>query len=388
MSSKRARGLAVLLTVVSHACAFTSQTPVPSGWQPVDSHLPCDEHIRWVALDALLAAPAFVVGATDVGAGGERATNYALITLGALHVASGLYGLGVRGQCKRAKLRARESAVGSLRQADRWWMRDTPCPDGASLTSTEFDDLQCQRPDGTLHGPMVDLAYKSDTQRVREYHYVDGVLHGPFREWYLESEQLWRQGEYREGALLLDRLRQWDSVGRPIQPDYGTGLVARWLGDTKLAEGMYVDGQPDGEWTTWNELGEVVERGVYRAGRPEGTWTSWHAGVAREQVDYRGGIEHGAITRWGPDGRVTEIGSYSNGRPDSWWTYYDDDGVVAMEGSFVDGERNGQWTYYDAGARIEQGSFVRGLREGSWRRWTAAGQLIDERRYSQDLLVE
>jgi antitoxin component YwqK of YwqJK toxin-antitoxin module len=373
--------------IVMCGCAFTSQRPVPPGWQPIDDAPKCNEHLWWVAIDAAMSAAALTVGATDVGAGDDgRPTNYALLGVGVLHLASGAYGLTVRGRCKRAKVEASESAVGTLRQAERWWTRDQPCPEGATLEQDKYDGLQCKRPDGVLHGGTVKLAFRSETLRINEYHYRNGVFHGPFREWHYNTEQLSRQGELRDGALLLGSVRQWDRAGRAVTPNYGTGPVARWRGDTKLEEGAYVEGLPHGEWTIWNELGELIERGAFANGLRAGEWTTYRDGVMRERMVYEGGLEHGEVSRWSADGTLVETGSYWYGRPDSRWRYYGAAGL-AMDGTFHNGERHGAWTYYAGGAKAEAGRFENGLREGVWTRWDTTGAVIDERSYRQGQLV-
>lgn len=382
-----ARAVALCAALAS-GCAFTSQRPVPPGWQPVDDEPRCNEHLGWIGIDVVMSGAALTLGATDVGAGDDgRATNYALIGVGVLHLASAAYGLTVRGRCKRAKVEATESAVGTLRQAERWWTRDQPCPDGAHLEDGELGWLQCKRTDGTLHGPSVQLAYRNETLRQKEYNYRDGVLHGPFREWHYNTEQLSRQGELRGGALLLGRLRMWDRAGRAVTPNYGTGPVARWRGETKLEEGFYTDGVPDGEWSVWNERGELIEQGGYVGGGRHGEWTTYVDGVVRERVEFSGGVEHGDVSRWGPDGQLVETGSYRYGRPNGRWRYFDAAGRVAFEGSFQNGERDGVWTYYLGDAVIERGRYANGLRDGLWTRWDDSGAVVDERIFRRGELL-
>jgi antitoxin component YwqK of YwqJK toxin-antitoxin module len=50
------------------------------------------------------------------------------------------------------------------------------------------------------------------------------------------------------------------------------------------------DGKLHGEYTSWNDAGEIVENGNYRNGEKHGTWLITSENGLRETLHYNNGI--------------------------------------------------------------------------------------------------
>ena len=91
----------------------------------------------------------------------------------------------------------------------------------------------------------------------------------------------------------------------------------------RRAEGSYVDGKPNGPWTTYFATGGPESQGSYKLGVKDGPWTTFH-----------------------PNGAQASVGSYVDGVEHGLWRYWDEASSWRTEGNYVFGQKDGVWLEY------------------------------------------
>ena len=148
------------------------------------------------------------------------------------------------------------------------------CPSGTTLAySSKGDALEawCQKHDlqGTAikHGPRT-LWYPGG-RKYLEGQYQEGRPVGTWRHWLfdgrLRSEQLFRDDGSSHRVF-------WSADGHREAEDSfdhdGTGTSADWYENgTKWRERTFRNHKPHGQWTVWDERGNVMKRATYRDGQ-------------------------------------------------------------------------------------------------------------------------
>jgi antitoxin component YwqK of YwqJK toxin-antitoxin module len=143
------------------------------------------------------------------------------------------------------------------------------CPVGArkkgSAPPGGFDEW-CERPDGKRHGPR--LQYDADGNVIASMEYMEGARHGevvilrkgldqargrcwkgkPDGEWVIGRGDRKREVVTWKEGVLHGPFHQWTVTGM------------------KSAEGQFVEGQPQGQWTYFYETGFKFHEGAYDGG--------------------------------------------------------------------------------------------------------------------------
>jgi hypothetical protein len=160
----------------------------------------------------------------------------------------------------------------------------TTCPPGATRRQRDVPDpiardqviyreIACVLADGTLHGPY-------------ELHWPGGVLK--------------ERGSYAHGR----RTGRWLILGTP-----GEGGLGGYR------EGMFVDGEEDGEWRSYSEPGKLAWTGTFRKGKRHGRFEWFFADGARQQAgELFEDQADGTWTFWRPDGTVERTETWSRGK--------------------------------------------------------------------------
>jgi len=86
-----------------------------------------------------------------------------------------------------------------------------------------------------------------------------------------------------------------------------------------------------------------------------GVWRRWDlGGPLREKYEVRDGIMHGQYTSWNEDGEIQKEGLYLNGRMDSMWLFYYDNESLHMRSYWREGYMCGRFTEWDMDGKLLQ----------------------------------
>lgn len=121
--------------------------------------------------------------------------------------------------------------------------------------------------------------------------------------WYHKNGNLWREEVYYYGLENGPFVEYSDS-------------------NTVISEGEFIEGLEDGQWLY--QLNDHKEEGVYRNGQREGEWYHYYY-----------------------DETVRFKGKYDSGSPEGKHTYYYDNGNKMLEGKYEFGLKNNTWTRYN-----------------------------------------
>jgi antitoxin component YwqK of YwqJK toxin-antitoxin module len=142
-------------------------------------------------------------------------------------------------------------------------------------------------------------------------------------------------------------------------------FVEYYRNKQKFAEGQFVNGVHDGEWTFWHENGTVAKKVKFLEGRPDGSWEV-----------FRG------------DGSLMAKHGYKNGLREGTWTlYYDDGKTPKIVQTFVDGALDGvRTTYFENGKDHQKAVFAKGVLNGLMEEWDETGRKVGEANFEDGML--
>lgn len=255
--------------------------------------------------------------------------------------------------------------------------------------------------------------FYEDGSVKKEVNYLDGELHGYFRE-YTEDGKLVQTLRYDRGAVIeeideeareiIDFKRTYDEDGRLIfSGGYREGIpigIHRFFDTTgtvinahiynekgqKISEGIVDEqGNRKGAWTDFYSEGEVRAKGSYRNNRRSGQWVYYFRnGNIEQRGSFLNGRYDGQWIWYYESGQVWREESYFNGQEDGSSTEYDELGNVIAAGGYISGEKDGEWVY-DVGDHKEEGEYIFGLREGEWIYYFDDGSVQFKGNYVQGL---
>lgn len=184
-----------------------------------------------------------------------------------------------------------------------------------------------------------------------------------------------------------------------------------------LARGSYVDGNPDGVWSTYHESGKTLSEGTYARGVREGAWkfgqadgkpvleeqvsagvrTSWleysydkgalHGYESFVAVPGKRSISQGRAARVRDGGNVIE-GFFEADKAQGQWYEKTAKGVVVvrltMSAGFAEGKVATFWP--EDGKPSAAGEMLRTLPQGAWTLWYPSGEKRAELFYEKGLL--
>jgi len=129
-----------------------------------------------------------------------------------------------------------------------------------------------------------------------------------------------------------------------------------------LREENYHFGKREGEFTEFDEAGNIITKGEYFDGYKMGEWF-YHVG------------DH------------TEIGSFENGFKTGKWKHYYLNDKLSFEGEFRGGDPTGKHVfYYEDGSIYITGFYRAGKKHGSWKRFNPDGTLFSVYAYKNGKL--
>lgn len=138
------------------------------------------------------------------------------------------------------------------------------------------------------HGTGEMLHFHANGQLARQASFVEGMRHGPRRQWY-ENGQL-------------------------------------------MSEALFNNGVLHGEVTEYHQSGQTSSRSEWAYGRREGDFESWHPNGQRHIIAaYKNDLLQGEAREWHEDGNLRSIGMWNEGVRDGTWKWYDESGRVSFE---------------------------------------------------------
>jgi len=128
--------------------------------------------------------------------------------------------------------------------------------------------IWCARADGTMHGPYA--SFQRGGQPLECGHYADGKKHGLWTEWYengqrravIEGKPGGNWAYWYPDGILWKSYVAWEESGER------RGVSKSWYRNgARESEFNFLNGQPDGNWTSWDEVGNASKVEVYEKGK-------------------------------------------------------------------------------------------------------------------------
>jgi antitoxin component YwqK of YwqJK toxin-antitoxin module len=184
------------------------------------------------------------------------------------------------------------------------------------------------------------------------------------------------RGELRAEGLVVDGVPQgrwmlFDSDGRRIfSGEFGTA------------------GEPIGLWTWSHSDGQPLVEGAFQAGAPDGVWQEWYAnGELASQSEFSGGLLAGPASEWFDNGAPKQQGGFAEGERVGLWSSWYENGQLRARGAYDRGLRSGLWEeWHSNGTPMLVATYVRGRAHGLWQSWYSnsqakeRGHFVDGRR--------
>ena len=148
--------------------------------------------------------------------------------------------------------------------------------------------------------------------------------------------------------------------------------------------GTYKNGKYDGDWTWYYPNGKIQKQEEFINGEPEGRYIEYdEVGNVIVTGSYFEGLKAG---KWREvSGDVVFEGEYRNDRQVGEWISYYTNGKLAFKGTFKGGYPDGEhYFYYPNGRLREIQSYSGGIRHGIWKKFLDNGTLFLEEKYEQD----
>jgi antitoxin component YwqK of YwqJK toxin-antitoxin module len=158
----------------------------------------------------------------------------------------------------------------------------------------------------------------------------------------------------REVARFSDNHFEADGFYREFHPN-----------GKAFAEGRFVRGRREGEWSFWYDNGQLNRKATYQRGQPDGSWEVFRA-----------------------DGTLSAKRSFKNGLRHGEWLSYDDSGKQKLsEEHYVDAQRDGAWrVWFPNGKPSQEASFKLGKQHGPAIQWNEKGEKVLELNYADGKL--
>ena len=178
--------------------------------------------------------------------------------------------------------------------------------------------------------------YDSTFEAATETNYENNLMHGDYKEWYID-----------EGPKV---------------------------------EGYYEYGKKHLLWAFWDERGyQRFEE--WRMGVLYDTfeYEYYENGQLKEEASYKNRMKHGQWFRYFPDGEISGVREFSKGlRVGEWVDYYRKD-EIAFKGLYKNDKKDGPWIWYymNRGERGEQGNIMSEVNFNN-------GELVSEKCYTRE----
>ena len=111
---------------------------------------------------------------------------------------------------------------------------------------------------------------------------------------------------------------------------------------TGKTQGSFKNGKKEGNWVSYHDNGQLLEKGNYKNGKQEGIWILYNTnGEPILKKNYENGKLEGDHVSYWQTGQIWFKGNYKNGKREGYWVQNNPDGTVDNEntGTFKNGKK-------------------------------------------------
>jgi uncharacterized protein len=254
------------------------------------------------------------------------------------------------------------------------------------------------------------MDFYDDGKIKRECFYKEGNLEGLLKE-YADNGSLTINLLYHDGKLventvsdsaLVDKKEEFYSDGTAkFSGTFKKGLpigIHRWYNAKGIVDSSILfnefgkkiscgiinnEGEKNGKWLNYFDLGKIKSIGFYKKNLPEGKWIYYNSKGYVEQIGFfLSGKENGKWIWFYENGKTFREEEFSNGLEDGEYVEFDVNGDTLQKGHYIEGEKTGYW-YEKSGDDIEEGNYSADLRDGLWKGFYDNKQIMYIGKYIQ-----
>lgn len=205
--------------------------------------------------------------------------------------------------------------------------------DGVWKITDRYDQVIFEMPytEGKRNGTAT--WYHTNSEKMREVTFKDGVLDGMLFEWN-ERQDVIRQEEYYEGRKVV-RETQFYEANKPQSQNFYRDVILEVAGDD--------------DW--WNASpANYVAKGQRFQHGPTGTW--YKNGQPQMRGQFENGLREGIFVGWHSNGQKDVVGRFEKDQRVGKWTWWHPNGFKRVEGQFDAGIQVGEWTWWNENGTI------------------------------------
>lgn len=207
--------------------------------------------------------------------------------------------------------------------------------------------------------------YHRNGKLVREASYKAGLLNGVMKE-YAETGELVNERVYKSDKLV--KATYYNLKGK-VLAEYNitkarTEVKEYYPDGTVAAEGDYLDGKRDGQWTMYSENGGwKIAHINYYDDEYDGRMKYYHAnGKVMFETTYKMGVEHGYRKSFYLNGEIESEGWVQSDMKQGDWYEYNERAIMTSHTYYLNDEQYGTQEFFDArGKRREEIKVKRGV---------------------------
>ncbi len=206
--------------------------------------------------------------------------------------------------------------------------------------------------------------------------YLDGELHGYYREYNMK-------GELKKNEYYIRGEKQNLEKETASEEENMTEYKKIYYSDGTLkSEGSYSDTIPTGihkfydaegkfsSATVYDSAGVKTASGKYTTdGKRVGLWKEYFAdGSLKAKGEYKNDLRQGPWEFYFPDGSIEQKGTYNNGQPNGSWQWYYKGKKLRRIGAFRNGKEHGEFIEYTQSSdTLSFGYYSEGYKQGEWK---------------------
>lgn len=263
----------------------------------------------------------------------------------------------------------------------------------------EVETIKINRKDdyGKKQGHWI--VFYPNGNKNTEYNYLNGVLHGYFREYDINGKIL-NEKRFVNGELFVPKEEDEIRLKAEIKKSYYSDGTIQY-------EGAFIDTVPVGIHKEFDKTGKIIIAKEYTSqgellgqglfdqnGKRTGTWKLFDAYNTYyfAEGNYLNGLKDGKWIFQYPDGKIELEGYFNEDKPDREWLWmypngakkreevylygkregayveYDSTGNIVLKGEYFDDARTGEWLY-QVGDLVEKGEYELGEKIGTWKHY-------------------
>lgn len=212
-----------------------------------------------------------------------------------------------------------------------------------SLWSFYFESGRIKTTGYYLMGKATGLwrSYYENGNKKSEGHFQNEKAQGEWK-YYYENATIKKQANYREGTEIGKSIYFYETGPIKATTSYDSNGMGKhfeyYLSGQKSAEGQKDGPYSTGQWSYYDQEGNISSAGRYAKGKKEGTWISYHA-----------------------NGNISSEGKYIEGFKTDNWKYFHQDGSPMSEGQMKNNQQDGSWNVYTAAGDLQsKGTYQEG----------------------------